>query len=178
MNEVTWRFYQVDHLTKFKPLFFFLSKYLVSPLAWVRGPYKALELSNTCNFYFYTWFPHRLESEDHARPRFCPTLVIFIFYTWFPHRLESEDHARPWLCPWALVLNQAWAANLLGPKIRGYFRSLRSRGTFWASQCSKCAFSRLLYPQSCRRRWKSSQRHFVHSVPWDAAWIKCHHFIF
>ena len=95
-------------------------------------------------FIFCTWFPHRLESEDHARPRFCPTLALFIFRTWFPHRLESEDHARPWFCPWAPVLNLAWAGNLLGPKIRGYFRSLRSRGTFWASQCSRCAFSRLL----------------------------------
>ena len=76
-------------------------------------------------------FPHRLESEDYARPWFCPTLVIFIFYTWFPHRLESEDHTRPWFCPWAPVLNWAWAADLLGPKSRGYFRSLRSRGTFW-----------------------------------------------
>ena len=88
---------------------------------------------------------------------------------WFPHRLESEDHARPRFCPRALVLNWAWAANLLGPQIRGYFRSLRLRGTLWASQCSRCAFSRLLYPQNCRRRWKSSQRHFVRSVPWDAA---------
>ena len=41
------------------------------------------------------WFPHWLESADHARPRFCPTLVIFIFCTWLPHRPESEDHARP-----------------------------------------------------------------------------------
>ena len=46
-------------------------------------------------------------------------LVIFIFCTWFPHRLESEDHARPWFCPWAPVLNRAWAASLLGPKLGG-----------------------------------------------------------
>ena len=67
----------------------------------------------------YTWFPHRLESEDHTRPWFCPTLVIFIFCTWFPHRLESEDHARPRFCPWAPVLNQAWVTSLLGPKLGG-----------------------------------------------------------
>ena len=121
-------------------------------------------------FYPSIWFPHWLGSEDHTRPWFCPKLVIIIiFCTWFPHRLESEDHARLWFCPWVPVLNRAWAANLLGPKIRGYFRSLRSHGTFWASQCSRCAFSRLPYPQGCRRRWKSSQRHFVCSVPWDAA---------
>jgi len=26
---------------------------------------------------------------------------------------------------------RAWAASLLGPQIKRYFRSLRSRGTFW-----------------------------------------------
>ena len=35
---------------------------------------------------------------------------------WFPHRLESEDHARPRFCP-ALVLNRAWATGWLGPKL-------------------------------------------------------------
>ena len=44
-------------------------------------------------------FSHRLESEDHTRPWFCPKLVIFLLSTWFPHRLESEDHTRPWFCP-------------------------------------------------------------------------------
>ena len=46
-----------------------------------------------------SWFPHRLESEDHARPWFCPKLVVSFLSIWFPHRLESEDHARPWFCP-------------------------------------------------------------------------------
>ena len=46
-----------------------------------------------------TWFPHRLESEDHARPWFCPKLFVFLLCTWFPHRLESEDHASPRFCP-------------------------------------------------------------------------------
>ena len=60
----------------------------------------ALVLSKTCKIsLFCTWFPHRLESVDHARPWFCPKLVRFLFCTWFPHRLESEDHARPWFCP-------------------------------------------------------------------------------
>ena len=124
--------------------------------------------------FFALGFPHRLESEDHASPRFCPALVIFIFCTWFPHRLESEDHARPWFCPWAPVLNWAWAANLLGPKIRGYFRSLRSRGTFWASQCSRCAFSRISKSYGWGWSWKLSQVCFVRSVPWKLARIKCH----
>ena len=30
-----------------------------------------------------------------------------------------------------LYAERAWAANLLGPQIKRYFRSLRSRGTFW-----------------------------------------------
>ena len=115
--------------------------------------------------YLSVWFLHWLGSEDHTRPWYCLTLVTFIFCTWFPHRLESEDHAMPWFCPWAPVLNRAWAANLLGPQIRGYFRNFRSRGIFRASRCSRCAFSRLLYLQGCRRRWKSCQRRFVCSVP-------------
>uniref|UniRef100_A0A7N2L3M8 Uncharacterized protein n=1 Tax=Quercus lobata TaxID=97700 RepID=A0A7N2L3M8_QUELO len=51
-----------------------------------------------------TWFPHRFESVDHARPWFCPKLLILISCTWFPHRFESVDHARPWFCPKLLIL--------------------------------------------------------------------------
>ena len=54
-------------------------------------------------FLLSTWFPHRLESEDHARPWFCPKLMIFLLSTWFPHRLESEDHARPWFYPKLMI---------------------------------------------------------------------------
>ena len=53
-----------------------------------------------------SWFPHRLEFEDHARPWFCPKLVYFLLSSWFPHRLESEDHARPWFCPKHVVFSK------------------------------------------------------------------------
>ena len=57
-----------------------------------------------------TWFPHRLESEDHARPWFCPKLMLFLC-TWFPHRLESEDHARPWFCPKLMIFLCTWFSH-------------------------------------------------------------------
>ena len=37
-------------------------------------------VQNLWFFLFCTWFPHRLESEDHARPRFCPKVMIFLLY--------------------------------------------------------------------------------------------------
>ena len=130
----------------------------VSPSAWVRGPYNALVLSKTfvyspvvgfpidlslrtvqCpgsvqNFCFFSssWFPYRLESEDHTMPWFCPKPLYFsqvagfpvglrprsiqclgsvqnlYFFSgsWFPHRLESEEHTMPWLFPKPLLFSQ------------------------------------------------------------------------
>ena len=46
-----------------------------------------------------SWFPHRLESEDHAMLWFCPKLSFPHPGSWFPHWLGSEDHAMPWFCP-------------------------------------------------------------------------------
>ena len=44
-----------------------------------------------------SWLPHRLESEDHAIPWFCPKLDFLS--SWFPLRFESEDYAIPWFRP-------------------------------------------------------------------------------
>ena len=43
-------------------------------------------------------FLHRFESEDHVRPWFCLVLSFSFGSSQFPHRFESEDHARPWFC--------------------------------------------------------------------------------
>ena len=32
-------------------------------------------------------------------PWFCPKLSFPHPSSWFPHMLESEDHAMPWFCP-------------------------------------------------------------------------------
>src|SRR6266702_2535950 len=49
-------------------------------------------------------------------------LVIFItFRAWFPHRLESEDHTRPWFCPWAHMLNGPGPRIYWAHKSRGVF---------------------------------------------------------
>ena len=71
----------------------------------VNGEFSLDRFQGPCNVVFplSSWFPYRHESEDHARPWFCPQLVIFLLSTWFPHRLESEDHARPWFCPKLVV---------------------------------------------------------------------------
>ena len=80
-------------------------------------------------------FPHRFESEDHARPWFCLVfrfslevasfpiglsprtmqdlgsiqyLEIFFGSNQVPHRFESEDHARPWFF---LVLRDFFGSN-------------------------------------------------------------------
>ena len=80
-----------------------------------------------------TWFPHRLESEDHARPWFCPKL--FFGSTWFPHRLESEDHARPWFCPklffffFGIGLSPRTIVQFL--PFLGYFTRCRAGGCPW-----------------------------------------------
>ena len=82
-------------------------------------PYKTRSFSHLSS-----WLPHRLESEDHAIPWFCPKpsfLIQVVGFpiglsprtmqclgsktqfshpgSWFPHRLESEDYAMPWFCP-------------------------------------------------------------------------------
>ena len=54
-------------------------------------------------------FPHRLESEDHAKPWFCLVLSFFLEVISFliglsPRTIqdlgqfEPENHARPWFC--------------------------------------------------------------------------------
>ena len=57
-------------------------------------PYKTQSFSHSSS-----WFPHRLESEDHTMPWFCPKPSFPHPSSWFPHRLESEDHAMLWFCP-------------------------------------------------------------------------------
>ena len=42
-----------------------------------------------------------------------------IFFTWFPHRLGSEDHARPWFCPWAPMQNGPGPRIYWAHKLRG-----------------------------------------------------------
>ena len=50
-------------------------------------------------FFRSNQFPHRFESEDHARHWFCLVLSFFFFRSsQFPHRFESDDHTRSWFC--------------------------------------------------------------------------------
>ena len=141
-------------------------------------------LSNTCNFhfFFYTWFPHRLESEDHARPWFCPELVIIkIFVLGFPiglsprtiQGLGSAQNLMPFFfyapgLPSGISqvserevalgnsYSLAWAV-VHGPPCRTGLRRELTNPTdleafpwslvtryLLASQCSRCAFTRLL----------------------------------
>ena len=64
----------------------------------------------------------RRRRSDLAFLSSSPSYEIQIFsYSsiWFPHWLESEDYARPRFYPRALVLNRAWAVSWLGPKLGG-----------------------------------------------------------
>ena len=138
--------------------------------------------SKTCNNRnFCTWFPHRLESEDHTRPWFCPKLVIIkIFVLGFPIGLSPRTIQGLGFCPklyapfYALGLSSgilqvserevalgnsyslAWAV-VRGPPCRTGLRRELTKPTdleafswslvtryFLASQCSRCAFTRLL----------------------------------
>ena len=86
----------------------------------------------TCNNNnFDTWFPHRLESEDHARPWF--NLFPPQVFLKLPSRRLSSAAVIPRRGPRSVGhhVERAGAANLLGPQIRRYFLSLWSRGTFW-----------------------------------------------
>ena len=58
-------------------------------------------------FSLSSWFPHRLESEDHTIPWFCPKLRILLS-SWFPHRFEFENHTIPWFCPKLRILLSSW----------------------------------------------------------------------
>ena len=139
-------------------------------------PSKAYNNKNFC-----TWFPHRLRSEDHTRPWFCPKLVIIkIFVLGFPiglgprtiQGLGSVQNFMPLF--YALGLpsgisqvserevalgnsySLAWAV-VRGPPCRTGLKRELTRPTdlkafpwtlvtryFLASQCSRCAFTRLL----------------------------------
>ena len=137
----------------------------------------------TCNFFFFfTWFPHRLESEDHARPWFCPTLVIFIFFILgFPiglslRTMQGLGSVQNLMPPFFYApglpsgisqvserevalgncYSLAWAVVRGSPCRMGLRRELTKPTDlevfpwslvtqyFLASQCSRCAFTRLL----------------------------------
>ena len=44
--------------------------------------YRLGSIQNLC-FFLGSWFPHRLESEDHTMPWFYPKLVLFFIYIYF-----------------------------------------------------------------------------------------------
>ena len=69
-------------------------------------------LGSVQNLYFFlcTWFPHRLESVDHARPWFCPKLMMIFYVLGFPiglsprtmQGLGSVQNLYFFLCTWFL----------------------------------------------------------------------------
>ena len=91
---------------------------------WVRGPHKALVMSET---FLSTWFPRRLESEDHTRRWFYPKLSFPHPSSWFHHRLGSEDHAIPWFYPKLSFLIQVVGFTIgLGPRTMQYLGSVQN----------------------------------------------------
>ena len=57
--------------------------------------------------FFCTWFPHRLESEDHARPLVLSKvfdIIIIFFVLGFPIGLSSRTMQGLWFCPKFLIL--------------------------------------------------------------------------
>ena len=102
---------------------------------------------------FCTWFPHRLGSEDHTRPWFCPELYPLFYAPVLPSGIPPVSEREVAL---GNSYSLAWAV-VRGPPCRTGPRRELTKPTdleafpwslvtryLLASQCSRCAFTRLL----------------------------------